>query len=47
MLNGAVTEHTDWVALRPRGEITSFGEDAADELYILTGQGGLFRIDSN
>ena len=48
MAGGVVTEHADWTALRPNGNITSFGEDAAGELYILTGpQGGLYRIESN
>jgi glucose/arabinose dehydrogenase len=43
--NGAATEQTDWAALRPPGGgITSFGEDASGELYILTSGGGLFRI---
>ena len=51
-VNGQVTEHADWVALRPPGgnpvgSITSFGEDAAGELYIMTSQGGLFRIVPN
>jgi hypothetical protein len=35
------------MALRPGGNITSFGEDAAGELYIMTSQGGLFRIVPN
>jgi glucose/arabinose dehydrogenase len=43
-VNGMVTEHADWMALRPGGNITSFGEDAAGELYIMTSAGGLFRI---
>jgi glucose/arabinose dehydrogenase len=42
--NGAVTEQTDWAALRPGSGITSFAEDSAGELYILTSAGGLFRI---
>jgi hypothetical protein len=42
------TEQTDWAALRPPGAfITSFGEDAAGELYIMTSGGGLFRIVPN
>ncbi|MGH8648275.1 MAG: PQQ-dependent sugar dehydrogenase, partial [Burkholderiales bacterium] len=48
-VNGQVTEHADWLVLRPGAiqpgaTITSFGEDAAGELYIMTSQGGLFRI---
>ena len=43
--NGAATEQTDWAALRPTGGgITSFGEDAAGELYVVTASGGLFRV---
>jgi hypothetical protein len=44
LANGVATEQTDWVALRPGGQITSFGEDAAGELYIVTSGAGLFRI---
>jgi glucose/arabinose dehydrogenase len=43
-VNGVATEQADWVTLRPGGNITSFGEDAAGELYIVTSAGGLFRI---
>lgn len=48
-VNGQVTEHADWPVLRPGGNITSFGEDAAGELYIMTAppQNGLFRIVLN
>ena len=46
LVNGVVTEHADWPALA-RGNITSFGEDAAGELYIMTSGGGLFRIAPN
>src|SRR5262245_30355391 len=42
--NGAASEQNDWAALRPTGGITSFGEDAAGELYIVTAAGGVFRI---
>jgi glucose/arabinose dehydrogenase len=43
--NGAATEQVDLAALRPPGGgITSFGEDAAGELYIVTAAGGVFRI---
>ena len=51
LANGMATEQTDWMALRPPGVnpvgVTSFGEDAAGELYIMTSQGGLFRIVPN
>jgi glucose/arabinose dehydrogenase len=46
LVNGMVTEHADWPALAG-GNITSFGEDAAGELYIMTSSGGLFRIVPN
>jgi glucose/arabinose dehydrogenase len=47
-VNGQVIEQTEWPALRPPGAfITSFGEDAAGELYIMTSGGGLFRIVPN
>ena len=43
--NGAATEQLDRAGLAPPGGgITSFGEDAAGELYIVTQGGGLFRI---
>jgi glucose/arabinose dehydrogenase len=42
-LNGMVIEHADWPTLAG-GNISSFGEDAAGELYIMTSGGGLFRI---
>jgi glucose/arabinose dehydrogenase len=41
--NGQVTDHFTWASLGG-GNITSFGEDAAGELYIVTLGGGLFRI---
>ena len=39
-----VSEETDWAALRPGGQITSFGEDARGELYLMTSGGKVFRI---
>jgi glucose/arabinose dehydrogenase len=47
LVNGVATEQVDWAALNPGGNITSFGEDAAGELYIMTSGGGLFRIVQN
>ena len=40
---GTATELTDWPTLRPGGFITSFGQDASGELYVLT-TGGVFKI---
>jgi hypothetical protein len=45
--NGQATEQTEWPSLSPDGEITSFGEDNRGEIYILTAQGGVYRIISN
>jgi glucose/arabinose dehydrogenase len=42
-VNGTVTEHANWASLGG-GNISSFGEDADGELYIVTLGGGLFRI---
>lgn len=47
LAGGMATEQADWISLRPGGSITSFGEDAAGELYIMTSGGGLFRIVPN
>jgi glucose/arabinose dehydrogenase len=45
LVNGRVTEHTQWPSLSLSGQsIVSFGEDADGEIYILTSAGGLFRI---
>jgi glucose/arabinose dehydrogenase len=41
---GAATELTEWQALLPGGFITSFGEDAAGELYLMIQSGRVFKI---
>jgi glucose/arabinose dehydrogenase len=41
---GEPGEPVDWPSLRPGRHITSFGEDAAGELYIITVEGGVFKI---
>ena len=47
-LNGQPTEQTEWPALSPPGKfVTSFGEDAAGELYVMTRGGGLFKVIAN
>lgn len=43
-VSGAVGPLVEWEELRPGGSITSFGEDAAGELYVLTMEGGVFRF---
>jgi glucose/arabinose dehydrogenase len=40
---GVATELTDWPTLSPGGPITSFGEDAAGELYVV-GSAGVFKV---
>lgn len=46
--NGQPTEQTDWPLLSPPGSsVTSFGEDPAGELYVLTQGGGLFKFIPN
>ncbi len=44
LAGGAATELTDWRVLQPGGSITSFGEDAAGELYLMSTNGGVFKI---
>lgn len=46
--NGQPAGQTTWPLLTPSGgQITSFGEDARGELYVMTQSGGLFRIVPN
>jgi glucose/arabinose dehydrogenase len=42
--DGQAVEPQQWGALAPGGPITSFGQDAAGELYILTAEGVVSRI---
>jgi glucose/arabinose dehydrogenase len=41
---GAAGDVTDWPALHTSGPLTSFGEDAAGELYLLESSGRVSRI---
>ena len=46
--NGQPTEQTEWPLLSPPGgSVTSYGEDAAGELYVMTQGGGLFKFIPN
>ena len=41
---GEALELTDWPALRPSGSITSFGEDASGELYLMGSAGTVYKV---
>ena len=40
----AAVDRRDWPALDPGGQITSFGEDARGELYVVVSSGKVFRF---
>jgi len=44
MQGGQAVERMDWPTLAPGGSITSFGQDAQGEVYVLVGQGSVYRI---
>jgi glucose/arabinose dehydrogenase len=43
-VSGSPIELTDWAVLRPGGPLTSFGEDAAGELYVIGSNGSVFKV---
>jgi glucose/arabinose dehydrogenase len=43
-MDGSTPVTTDWPALSPGNLVTSFGEDNAGELYVLSGGGTVYKI---
>jgi len=41
---GSATELHEWPTLNTRGQVTSFGEDARGEIYVVTAGGTIYRI---
>jgi glucose/arabinose dehydrogenase len=44
--NGAATDQTDWPSLDTGAHVTSWGQDAAGELYLMTAEGSVLKIVS-
>jgi glucose/arabinose dehydrogenase len=44
LAGAALADEREWAALRPGGQVPSFGEDARGELYILSASGTVHRI---
>lgn len=42
--NGHATEPRSWPSLAPGGNIPSFGEDSHGELYVMSADGGVYRV---
>jgi glucose/arabinose dehydrogenase len=42
--SGGAVDRREWPELVTGGQITSFGEDASGELYVVTAQGRVFRL---
>ncbi|HWP35876.1 MAG TPA: PQQ-dependent sugar dehydrogenase [Thermodesulfobacteriota bacterium] len=42
--DGRAADQREWPTLAPRGRVTSFGEDAAGELYLVVSDGRILRI---
>ena len=44
LAGGTAVERREWPELEPGGSVTSFGEDAGGELYLLTREGSVHRV---